>query len=138
MSNYEIQARNFLKKANAIMSITDKHEVGREGAWSYRLYRVTIKRDSKLVNGRFNHYSFDFKSGIGNKSRPSAYDVLSCVEKFPVEPDVWDFANEYGYTINSKESYQRVCKVHKACQTEYRKLLDLFGNDLMEELQKLC
>lgn len=138
-SEYEMQARNFLRASGAKMRIVSAGIVhgfpfaDRDRNW-HNKYLVRIDRCGRS-------YSFPFYDSAYNTSRderPTQYDVLACLEKFPVYDDVWDFADEYGYEIHGRKDFERVSNIHRACQTQYAKLLRLFGEELMEELQKIA
>ena len=69
-----------------------------------------------------------------NKRKPpTAYDVLACLTKYEVSGDVWEFAREFGYEIDSRESFNRVDKIHMSVIQEYRDVCKPFG-DVMEQL----
>lgn len=139
LSEYEKQAINFLKKANAKISISFVEVVqgfpnDTKDHYLRNKYSVKIRRGSKT-------YTFPFYDSHNNyikNERPTAYDILACLEKYPVYGDLWDFANEYGYEITSRDEYNTVNKIYKACSTQYTKLLNLFGDELMEDLQEIC
>lgn len=139
-NEYDKQAREFLRKAGAKMSIcrveivdrfpTDDSDSGRGYRWKYR---VTIRRAGKS-------YSFDFYDSIRaymDDDRPRPYDILASVEKYEPFGDVWDFAAEYGYTIDSRDSYNRVQCIYNACTKQYKRLLDIFGEALMDDLREI-
>lgn len=138
MNEYEKEAIEFLNKYNAKMTIEQLEVVDRfptddQATGNRYKYRITIKRDGKS-------YSFPFYDSINNylnNERPNAYDILACVEKYEVCGDVWDFAREYGYIIDSRSSYNKVQRIYNACKTQYNKLLRLFGEDGMGELQEI-
>lgn len=139
MTDYNKQATDFLTKANATMKITrvaivdrfpncDDHRTGYR--WKYR---ITLHRNGK-------YYTFNFYDSINNymeDKRPAKYDVLACLEKYNPRGDAWDFAREYGYTIESREDFNRIERIRKGCEKQYKKLLDLFGAELLEELQEI-
>lgn len=137
MNEYEEQALQFLKKANATMEIklvepvdrfpNEEYATGKRGKYEY-----TIKRNGKT-------YTFDFYGSINDwrdQRPPTAYDFLACCTKDEVPKDVWDFAEDYGYEIHDKKSFQRVSNIQKACQTEYKAISELFG-DVMDELREI-
>ena len=133
ISEYEKQAIDFLKKYGAKMTIShvfDEWGGYRKGkitdGW---LYRVRIDRNGKS-------WSFQFSDSVYNKlhnKRPTKYDVLACIEKYEPYGDVWDFANEFGYEINDRESYKETERTFKAVCKEYRNVIRMFG-DCIEEL----
>ena len=97
MSEYEMQANAFLKKAETKMSISRTGEVkgfpfdAHDTLWHYR-YQVTLTRHRKQY--RFTFYD-SFNNWQHNK-RPSRYDVLASVEKYDPGCFEW-FIKEYGY-----------------------------------------
>lgn len=139
MTNYDKQATNFLTKANTTMKITRVAIVDRfpncdDRPTGYRWkYRITLHRNEK-------YYTFNFYDSIKNymeNNRPTKYEVLACLEKYEPWGDIWNFAGEYGYTIESREDFNRIEKIRKSCEKQYRKLLDFFGAEFLEELQEI-
>jgi hypothetical protein len=116
-----------------------------ENEESRDIYRIVIKRGGEKME-------FDFGQGIahslpplkpcespiGRKKRinPDAYSILACLTKYEPEGDVWEFAQEYGYEINSRESFNKVDRIHMAVINEYRDVMRLFG-DVIDELQEI-
>lgn len=134
-NEYTRQAIEFLKRNGAKLTITFKgiDESGFNKYGMNFLYRVRIDRDHKT-------FSFDFHDSVYNcmnNMRPTAYDVLACLEKYEVPEDVWDFAKEFGYQIDSKEEFNKVDKIRKSVEKEYRNVIRLFG-DCMDELAGIC
>lgn len=135
MTDYIKEAKDFLKRNNAKMTISFKDCV--YGAFNdneyHNIYRVRIDRNHKT-------YSFDFTDSAYNterNERPNCYDVLACLEKYePYSTDVWDFAEEFGYEIHDRESYKKVEKTFKAVKKEYANVMRLFG-DVIEELTEI-
>lgn len=133
MTEYDVKAKEFLKKYGAKMTIShvfDEWGGYRKGkitdGW---LYRVRIDRNGKT-------WSFDFSDSLHNRlrnKRPTPYDVLACIEKYEPYGDVWDFANEYGYKINDRKSYKETERIFKAVYKEYRNVIRMFG-DCIDEL----
>lgn len=138
MSEYTKQAEDFCKKHGVKMTIS--HVSGAYGEWKRStmtngwLYRVRINRNGKS-------WSFNFSDSLHNylnNKRPTKYDVLACIEKWePYYEDVWDFAREFGYDINSRETYQKTERIYKAVEKEYANVVRIFG-DCLEELQEIA
>ena len=137
MTEYEVQANEFLKKAGARMTISrmgeaqgfpfDKHDKN----WHYK-YQVTLTRNR--MQYRFMFY--DSHMNWIKNNRPSRYDVLACVEKYC--PDYFEaFVSEYGYDIDEPGDYKRVRKIYEACRKQYERLYELFGDELMDELREI-
>ena len=139
MTEFDIQAHEFLKKANAQVHISRVGEVKGfpfDNHDTFRHYKYNVM----LIRGKdcYRYTFYDSANNYMTNKRPSRYDVLACLVKYEVPYDVKDFAAEYGYEIDDDyEEYKRVTKIHQACKTQYRKLLDLFGYELMAELQEI-
>ena len=138
MSEYEIQANEFLKKAETKMHISRSGEVQgfpfeKNGTmWHYK-YLITLSRKGK-------QYRFTFYDSFNNwhkNLRPTRYDVLATVEKYEVPDTVEEFATEFGYSIDDPCDYKLVKKIWEGCRKQYERLLDLFGDELMEELREI-
>lgn len=136
MTDYEKQARDFLRKAHARMSISFLETV--EGFpfsndhYMHDKYIVRIDRAGKSYRFPFYASAYDTQ----RNERPTAYDVLSCVEKWDVGRFV-DFVDEYGYELRSREEFLRVERIWKECGKQYKKLLRLFGPYLMDDLRQI-
>ena len=152
MSEYRNQANSFMENIGATMTATFlRHAPHFEGDKDSRdIYRITLARPG---NGGFK-MEFDFGQSIANSAPPThpgmaahwaklkkrippdAYSVLACLTKYEVDGDVWEFAKEYGFEINSRESYNRIDKIHMAVIQEYRDVCGLFG-DVIEHLREI-
>ena len=138
-SEYDVMAINFLKRIGAKMTISHISE-GKtsycSGFWKKSdmtggwLYRVRIDRNHKTWSFNFS----DSKANYINNERPTPYDVLACLTKYEPYGDVWDFANEYGYKINSRETYENTERIYKAVKKEYENVVRIFG-DVIDELE---
>lgn len=147
MTEYEAKANEFLRKAGARMTISRIGEVEgfpfdeNDNLWHDK-YQITISRNKKQYRFIFYGSFMDWKQ---NK-RPSRYDVLACVEKYDPGCFEW-FIQEYGYDraefsyecgMKNKKEEKRIKKIYDACKNQYERLLDLFGEDLMEDLREIC
>ena len=137
MTEYDMQAVEFLKKTGTKMTISRTGEVkgfpfDYDRLWHYR-YQITMTRCRRQY--RFTFYD-SFHNWQENK-RPSRYDVLACVQKYPVPDTVEDFAAEFGYHIDDPKERKRVKTIRQKCQEQYERLLDLFGEDLMKDLREI-
>ena len=139
MIEYNIQANEFLKKAGAKMTISRVGEIkgfpfdGHDTLWHYK-YQITLTRNKKQYRFMFydSHHNWQY-----NK-RPTRYDVLACVEKY--DPGcIEQFISEYGYDydMDNGSDYKRVKKIYEACKKQYERLLDLFGEELMDDLREI-
>lgn len=137
-SEYEKQVINFLIESGTPMEYirlgtvigfpfdkTDKNK--------HTKYRIILSRGEKSYDFPFYDSSYNYK----NKIDLTPYDVLACLEKWEPEKDVWEFARSYGYDINSAKDFNNVSKIYQSCVDEYNALLDLYGEEWMEELRKI-
>ena len=134
MTDYEKQAEDFLKKSNTKLNITFK-EYGKyfnDDKQARNIYFFTITRNGKKYKSTFG----DSINNTQNNEKPTAYDILSCVEKYEV--DTFDnFCNEYGYfPINSQKEYLNTQKIYNACKKQSEKIIDLFL-DCIDELREI-
>lgn len=153
MSEYTKQAEKFMNDCNATMKVTFlRHAPHFEGDKESRdIYHIVLSRNGQTMEFAFGQSiansappvmpgtaAYWAKGGNGQKKRiaPDAYSVLACLTKWDVGGDVWEFANEYGYEIDSRESMNRVDRIHMAAIKEYRDVMRLFG-DVMDELQEI-
>ena len=135
MSDYKEQAEQFLTNCKAKIEIVydgcdyyfDDDETPRD------IYNFIIKRNGKQYSARFGQSIKAMEDG----TMPTAYDILSCLTKYEPDGDVWDFASECGYEINSRESYERVHKTYNAVCREWRGVNRLFG-DVLEQLREIA
>lgn len=135
LSEYEKKANDFLIKHDAMVGFDS---IGKKMYFDNdyeprNVYSVTISRDGK------KDIIFPFGDSIYNtnkKIKPSVYDVLACLQKYPVEGDVFDFAEEFGYEINNRKSYLKTYNLYESCRDEYNKVYSIFG-DCMEELREI-
>lgn len=138
MNEYEMRAIEFLKKAGTKITISRTGEVKgfpfdeNDDLWHYR-YQVTLTRASKQY--RFTFY--DSHNNWRNNKRPGRYDVLATVEKYEPPYGIEQFALEYGYDMDTPAQRKRAKQVYEACWNQYNRLRDLFGDELMAELQEI-
>ena len=136
MNEYEKQARNFLKKYNAEITIeylkTDYHFQGDKEKRD--IYKITIMRG-------VNYYSFNYGDSIYNsmkkkRENPGNYDILACLPKYDVG-DFDDFIFEYGYEFKTEKEYIKLKQLYFDIKDEYNNIYNLFS-DCIEELQEIC
>lgn len=128
-NEYEAQALEFCKK----YGVTIKAEEGirPDKIFGGLDYHVMILRNEK-------QWSFWFTDSIANKKsgkKPTAYDVLACLEKYEVADNLHDFCDEFGY--NEFDEY--TCKedkeskrIWKAVQKEYKNIMRMFSDCINE------
>lgn len=149
MSEYTEQAERFMQDCGAKMTATflrygPHFEDDKD---SRDIYHIVIERNGKKME-------FDFGQSIANSAHPlkqyellegrrprkrvapDAYSVLACLTKYEPEGDVWEFAREFGYEIDSRESLNKVDRINMAVIKEYRDVMRLFG-DVVEQLSEI-
>jgi len=67
-----------------------------------------------------------------NFKAPTPYDVLACLEKYPVN-DFEDFCRNYGYDTDSRKAY----KTYKAVKREWENVNILFNDAEIEKLREI-
>lgn len=67
-----------------------------------------------------------------NFSEPTAYDVLTCLTKYPVET-FGDFCAEYGYEEDSRQAY----KTYEAVKEEWQNVAMLWNETELEDLREI-
>ena len=100
--------------------------------WRWK-YQVCLQRG-------FRRYIFPFYDSVRNYQtgkKPTAYDILSYIERFPVPDTIEDFASQYGLVCNNVARYKLIERIWKDCRDQYQRLRDLFGDRLMAELQEI-
>lgn len=146
MGQYIEQAEKFMNDVGATMRVQFQfHGPHFVGETKFRdVYRIEIKRggESMVVNFGQSLEKSQFRPRPGlpitiRREVPTEYDVLACIQKYEPEADVWDFAREYGYEINDRESYLRVSQIHLSVQQEYDDVRRVFG-DVLEQLQEIA
>ena len=134
----------YTQRANKFLDDTDTHIYFRmsgivdgfpfsDDTMKHNKYTVTLKREGKKYSFPF----YDSYHNYLNHKKPTPYDVLACLQSYPVDDNMWNFANEFGYEINSEETYNKVKEIWKNCREQYESLLDLFGPELMEKLGEI-
>jgi hypothetical protein len=138
VKDYEKQAEAFLIDSRTTIQFVRIGKIigfpfDESDCYPHMKYLIVMKRENKTYDFPFYGSTNDYLSG----KDPTAYDILACLETRPPEKDVWDFANEFGYDINSKKDYARVSKIRQACEDQYNSLLDLFGEKWMRKLEEI-
>ncbi len=132
MADYEKQANDFLNKHGITFQAIfkgdkcppwddDKHIHGDR-------YLCKFKRDGK----RFSLSFWNSKHDQLNGNKPTAYDVLACLEKYEPE-DFKNWAEGYGYDTDSRKVY----KTYNAVCKEWDKVNAFFTDEELEELQEI-
>ena len=137
MTQCEERAKRFLKKYDVRMKIILVGEVDGfpndpHDKLKHHDYIVILTRSDKSYDFHFYGSNNDYRMD----KRPTAYDILACLEKYEISTDPWEFAREFGYDIECKADYERVQKIAEECNEQYQKLCWLFDGKIPEEL--LC
>lgn len=139
-NEYEERAREFLTDSGTVLRLVEVCVVfgfpfddPKQEKHPHVKYNVVLQRGKKTYDFPFYDSTYNYE----HHKKPTAYDVLACLQSYPVEEDMWDFANEFGYEINSRSSYERVANIHRECVNQYNALLDLFGEEWLARLAEL-
>lgn len=131
LDDYEMQAFEFCKNHNIIMLAQRTNKRGDGKLFGKFYYAISIIR---VIDAEILSAGLWFSCG---KNPPSCYDVLACVQKYPVGK-FWDFIAEYGYEITSNSKYKETRKIWKECKREYAEICKLFPEDhVMQELREI-
>ena len=144
-SSYEIQADEFLKKTKTTMTVVysghgkyfpdDKEERD--------IYTITLSRPNRkpytftfgqsLINSRPGaHEKISYADRQKRRpKKPSAYDVLACLEKYELDTHE-DFCADFGYDTASRKGLELYLRVQK----EQKAIYQLFS-DVMDELREI-
>ena len=91
ISEYEIQARQFLKESETECTI---YRIGVVRGFPFDnadtnlhvKYNIVLKRDKKIYDFPFYDSAYNYLHDL----RPTSYAVLACLEKYPVEAALLD------------------------------------------------
>lgn len=159
MNEYLKQAEEFLTAHDAKIEIVFDHcgKYWEDDKKNRNIYNVTITRGNKSYTTKFGDSINNtdainrIKSNAQMKNRiltgaerqkikneytPNAYDILACLQKYETPSDPWEFANEFGYKINSRADFRKVDRICEACEKEYKAIYNMFS-DCMEELAEI-
>lgn len=157
MNDYIKQATDFLEATGTEFSIVFQYTGPYfQGDKEFRdVYRFTLKNTRGEYSGTFGDSIANTKkrtapppnifesseaqlrAAIANKKHvPSAYDVLSCLEKY--QPDTFaNWASDYGYNDQPLSEYPAVMAIYTACVDQYKGLARIFTPEQMEVLQEI-
>lgn len=131
MNSYNERARKFLEDSCTRVEISLRdckpvrrwHDTEPRNNYNVRVIRKGV--------GMWNYTFHDSIYHTQHNIRPTAYDVLSCVQTYDVG-SLSDFISEFGYDPefdNVEQTYKAVCK-------EYQNWERMFG-DLAEEFNEV-
>lgn len=127
-TDYPKQALDFLNATNTSLTIKHKsygkHFAGDDQ--NRHIFRCRLAND-------LGSYNFDFGQSVSlGSTPPTAYDILSCLEKYDCG-SFEDFCGEFGYDTDSRtaeKTYKAVCKEVDAVNR-------LFTSEQIEQLQEI-
>ena len=70
------------------------------------------------------------------EARPSAYDILACLEKYDVGT-IDDFVSEFGYEVRKWSDVRRIEDTYHAVVKQYHDLCRIFTPEQMEMLREI-
>jgi hypothetical protein len=118
-------------------SIEDSGFYASYGRTTYPLpYKKINLSDAELVRYVKSHHQHDFgnvrRDAIHRPKAPTAYDVLTCLQKNDVGT-FEDFCSEFGFDTDSR----RAETTYKAVVDEFKNLCALFSDSEIEQLQEI-
>jgi hypothetical protein len=128
MNDYQQQAIEFLKATETSFTSTYKdHDFYFPGdEYKRDIYNIVLKNKA-------HRYRFTFGQSIANAGKhPTAYEVLSCLQKYDVGT-FDDFCSDFGYDTDSRKAY----KTYKAVLREWKNVELLFTTEQLEMLQAI-
>ena len=128
ITEYDTQANNFLTLTNTTLEIR-RDEIVKKWGWYRWKYNCELRREHKT-------YIFPFYDSVANyekDEKPSEYDVLACLDTYDYIQGIEDFASEFGYDIEDRETE----KTYNACMRQSKKLHDLFTDEELEILAEI-
>lgn len=127
MENYNKEALDFLNATSTALTIKFKTFGDHFNDGVIRsIFRCGLKN-------KLGSYYFDFGQSVSEgSSEPTAYSILSCLQKYDVG-SFEDFCSEFGYYEGSK----RATKIYKAVCREYEGISKLFNNEQIESLAEI-
>ena len=145
MSKYVKQARDFLESCNATMDIMYLGtEVNKD--WDEKRERDTYMVNIRTPKGNMQVKFWDsINNTIKNSDfrrinklriKPTAYDILSCLQKYDVG-DFEDFIWEFGYEIKKRGDLKRLQDTYNAVVKEYNDICRCFTPEQIEAMQEI-
>ncbi len=133
--NYNVIAKEFMRKCNATMEIT---LIGKERNpdWGDDYYR---NKYHFVLTTPYGTLTDDFWDNVYNTNKgtfPTTYDILACLEKYDVGT-IDDFVTEFGYEVKKWDDVKRIENTYTAVVLQYNKLCEIFTPEQMEMLRKI-
>ena len=145
MSKYVKQAKDFLESCNATMEIMYLGtEVNKD--WDEKRERDTYMVNIRTPKGNMQVKFWDsINNTIKNSDfrrinklriKPTAYDILSCLQKYDVGT-IDDFVSEFGYEVNEWADVKRIQNIYNAVVKEYQDICRCFTPEQIETMQEI-
>ena len=128
VTEYDMQANNFLALTETTLEITRDEVVKKWEQYRWK-YSCKLRRGHKTYTFPF----FDSAKNFEEDKRPSKYDVLVCLDTYDYIQGLEDFASEFGYDIENRETE----KTYNACMRQSKKLHGLFTDEELEMLAEI-
>ena len=128
ITEYDMQANNFLALTETTLEIT-RDEVVEKWGWYRWKYSCKLRRGHKTYTFPF----FDSAANYEENKRPSKYDILACLDTYDYIYRLEDFASEFGYDMEDKETK----RTYNACMRQSKKLHGLFTDEELEMLSEI-
>lgn len=135
--DYDTAVEDFLKETGTTMDIEYVETVygfpfDEKDTYPHKQYNVTLKRNGKEYSFPYYGSYYDYK----NNRFPTKHEILGACELYDVG-SMKDFVEEFGYEIYDRKSFERVENIWLNCKYQYEKLLELFGEGLLEKLAEI-
>ena len=154
MNEYEQQAQDFLKATGTELRIEFSHhgfyfagDKEKRDVYQFTLKNARGEYTSTFGDSISNTQARDAKNNPqrywGQKRKPatyrkpSAYDILACLEKYEVDPEFSEWCKEFGYDSRPLQEFPEVFKIHQACAEQYRCVRRLFTEEQMDLLREI-
>ena len=139
-SEYAKQAADFCKRTGCNISAEYSGQaVPQWDGEKHNHFKIKIERGRRS-------FIVDFYDSIANTEKykpeangffplrgyPSAYDIISCLQKYDCGT-FEDFCAEFGYNEDSRKDEQ----IYNACKKEFENLQRLFSDEEIEQLQEI-
>ena len=126
LSEYEIQAEEFLKKCGATLRFRFIARVECSDGLTHNCYGVTLTTPLGKWKSKFY-----LNTQEGN--RPRAYDFLACMDPFAPVGSFKEFCRNYGYDEDSR----RAEKIYRSLKREVDSLWKISTEEQLEELSTI-
>ena len=132
MKDYIKKAEDFLKQTETTLTVKfKKHDrYFADDKEPRDIFSCMLKNKKHKFRFEFGQNTFSSDGQGGNP--PSAYDILSCIEKFPVGT-FESFCDEFGYNSDSRKDY----KLYKSVKRASENVLRLFSDEQLEQLREI-